>query len=91
MTLTREEMDHAVAVVGVVREAVGPEMELLIECHGRFNPYTAVEAGRELAPFKPMLMEEPTVPDNIDSLRWVRDHSPVPVAGRRALLRQVCF
>ena len=75
------EMDRAVAIVGAVREAVGPEMEILIECHGRFNHYTAVEASRELAPFKPMLMEEPVVPDSNDSLRWVRDHASVPVAA----------
>ena len=81
LTLTREEMDRAVAIVGAVRDAVGPSMELLIECHGRFNTYTAVQASRELAPFKPMLMEEPTVPDNLDSLAWVRDHSAVPVAA----------
>ena len=81
MTLSRAEMDRAVAIVGAVREAVGPEMEILIECHGRFNHYTAVEASRELAPFKPMLMEEPVVPDSNDSLRWVRDHASVPVAA----------
>ena len=81
MTLSRAEMDHAVAVVGAVREAVGPEMEILIECHGRFNHYTAVAASKELAPFKPMLMEEPVVPDNNDSLAWVRDHSSVPIAA----------
>ncbi len=78
---SRAEMNHAVAVVGAVREAVGPEMEILIECHGRFNHYTAVAASKELAPFKPMLMEEPVVPDNNDSLAWVRDHSAVPVAA----------
>lgn len=81
MTLTREEMDRSVAKVAAVREAVGPEMEILIECHGRFNHYTAVQASKELAPFKPMLMEEPVVPDNNDSLAWVRDHSAVPVAA----------
>ena len=81
MTLTRAEMDRAVAIVGAVREAVGPEIELLIECHGRFNHFTAIQASRELAPFKPMLMEEPTVPDNIDSLKRVRDHSMVPIAA----------
>jgi len=37
--------------------------------------------SRELAPFKPMFIEEPTVPDCIDSLKWVRDHSMVPVAA----------
>ena len=81
LTLTREEMDKSVAKVAAVREAVGPEMEILIECHGRFNHYTAVQASKELAPFKPMLMEEPVVPDNNDSLAWVRDHAVVPIAA----------
>ncbi len=81
MTLTRREMDDAVACVAAVREAAGPHTELLIECHGRFNPYTAIEISRELAPFKPMLMEEPVVPDNMDSLARVREHSLVPVAA----------
>ena len=81
MTHSRREMDAAVACVGAVCEAVGPDVELLIECHGRFNHYTAVEMSRELAPLKPMFIEEPTVPDCIDSLRWVRNHSQVPVAA----------
>ena len=81
LTLTREEMDKSVAKVAAVREAVGPEMEILIECHGRFNHYTTVQASKELAPFKPMLMEEPVVPDNNDSLAWVRDHAAVPIAA----------
>ena len=74
-------MDKAVKIVGAVRDAVGPYVDLLIECHGRFNPFTAVEVSRQLTPFHPMLIEEPTVPDNIDSLKWVRDHAMVPVAA----------
>ena len=81
MTLTREEMENAIACVSAVREAVGSRIEILIECHGRFNHFTAVNISRELAPFKPMFLEEPTVPDNVDSLKWVRDHSLVPVAA----------
>ena len=57
MTLSLEEMDKAVKIVGAVRDAVGPYVDLLIECHGRFNPFTAVEVSRQLAPFHPMLIE----------------------------------
>ncbi len=81
MTLSLAEMDRAVAIVGAVRDAVGPAVDLLIECHGRFNPYTAIEVSRQLAPMRPMLLEEPTVPDNIDSLARVREHSLVPIAA----------
>ena len=81
MTLTKEEMNEAVAIVGAVREAVGNEVELLIECHGRFNPYTAIEISRELAPFKPMFLEEPCPPDNIDAIAKVKEKSLVPIAA----------
>ena len=84
MTLTKEEMHRAVETVGAVREAVGENVELLIECHGRFNPYTAIEISKELAPFKPMLMEEPCPPDNVDAIAKVKAKSHVPIsAGER--------
>ena len=81
MTLTKEEMHTAVEIVGAVREAVGDDVELLIECHGRFNPYTAIEISRELAPFKPMFLEEPCPPDNIDAIAKVKSRSLVPIAA----------
>lgn len=84
MTLASEELEKTVEIVGAVREAVGPYVDLLIECHGRFNPYTAVMISRELAPFKPMLLEEPCPPDNFDALAAVREKSAIPVsAGER--------
>lgn len=81
MTLTKEEMQKAVDIVGAVREAVGNDVELLIECHGRFNPYTAIEISRELAPFKPMFLEEPCPPDNIEAIAQVKRKSLLPIAA----------
>lgn len=52
MTIEKEQMEKSVAIVSAVREAVGSNVELLIECHGRFNPTTAVEISKELAQFK---------------------------------------
>jgi len=81
MTITKEDMHLAVDIVGAVREAVGDDVELLIECHGRFNPYTAIEISHELAPFKPMLMEEPCPPDNLAAIAEVKKKSPIPIAA----------
>lgn len=64
---------RSIALVEAVRSAVGPEIELLIEMHGRFNPPSAVEMARELAPFKPSWFEEPTPPDNLAALKKVMD------------------
>lgn len=81
MTITNEQMEKTINIVGAVREAVGPSVDLLIECHGRFNPTTAVQISRELEQFKPMFMEEPCVPDNMASTAYVRKHSHIPVAA----------
>lgn len=84
MTISKQDMQKAVDIVGAVREAVGNDIDLLIECHGRFNPYTAVQISYELAPFKPMLMEEPCPPDNFEALAAVKRKSPIPIsAGER--------
>ena len=92
MTITKEQMEKTVAIVDAVRAAVGPRVELLIECHGRFNPTTAVEISKELAQFKIKFMEEPCPPDNYDSTAWVRDHAAVPIAaGERCYGKQHCF
>ncbi|MBQ4630577.1 MAG: galactonate dehydratase [Clostridia bacterium] len=81
MTLTNEEMEKAINIVGAVRDAVGKKMDLLIECHGRFNPYTAIEIAKQLEPFGIFLMEEPCPPDNPDSLLSVKKKSRVPIAA----------
>lgn len=91
MTIDLEEMEDVINCVGAVREAVGPYVDLLIECHGRFNPMTAIEISKELAPFKPMFMEEPVPPDNMDSLALVRDKSMVPIAAGERIYSKYMF
>ncbi len=71
--LEQAEKRRAVALVEAVRDAVGPEVEVLIDMHGRFNPVTAVEMTRELAPFKPGWVEEPTPPENLAALQKVSE------------------
>jgi hypothetical protein len=54
-----------------IRDAVGPDVDILIEMHGRFNPATAIDIARELAPFKPGWFEEPVPPENLAALKKV--------------------
>lgn len=85
MTLTNAELAAAADIVGAVRGAVGGEVELLIECHGRFNPYTALNVSRALEEYSPTLLEEPCPPDNLTELAYVRSRSNIPIAaGERA-------
>jgi galactonate dehydratase len=80
LTMSAADMRQTVTVVGAVRDAVGPDVDLLIELHGRLDPTTAIRLAHELAPFKPMFFEEPIPPYNLDQMAYVREHSPIPLA-----------
>ncbi len=67
--------------VEAVREAVGDEIELFIEGHGRFDVPTAIRVAREIEQFQPVFFEEPSPPDGIDALIEIRSKSPVAIAA----------
>lgn len=85
MDISNQDLKKAISCVAQVREAVGSDVDLLIEGHGRFNIPTAVKIARELEPFRPMFFEEPVPPDNLDALKEVRDKSPVAIAAGERL------
>ena len=69
--LEAAEKRRVISLVEAVRDAVGPDVDIFIEMHGRFNPITAIEMIRELAAFKPGWVEEPVPPDNLKALKKV--------------------
>ena len=88
LNISNAELDKALKCVSAVREAVGNEVDLLIEGHGRFNIPTSIKIAKELEQFKPMFFEEPVPPDNLDALKSVKDKSPVAIsAGERLYTR----
>lgn len=88
LEISNKDLNTALECVARVREAVGNEVDLLIEGHGRFNIPTSVKIAKELEQFKPMLFEEPVPPDNLDALKAVKDKSPVAIsAGERLYTR----
>jgi galactonate dehydratase len=74
------ERSRSIGLVEAVRDAIGPDAELLIEMHGRFTPTVALAISRELEPFRPSWIEEPVPPDNLRALSRVTARSNVPVA-----------
>jgi len=79
--ISAAQLKAALAEVEAVRRAVGDEVDILIEGHGRFNQNTALKIAREIAQYKPFFFEEPLMPENIDALSQLHDKSPVPIAA----------
>lgn len=78
--LSYEEKLKSVELVEAVRDAVGPDVEILVEMHGRFSPYVAIEISAELEKFQPSWVEEPVPPDNIAALAKASEKINLPVA-----------
>lgn len=89
--LERAEKLRSIALVEAVRDAVGPDFEILIEMHGRFSPAAAIEMAGELARFDPAWIEEPVPPENLRALKKVADAVRLPIAtGERLHTRFEC-
>lgn len=70
----------AMEMLAAVREAVGPDVALMVEMHGRFTPATAVQVARAVEPYRPEWIEEPVPPYNPAGLRRVRAGTTLPLA-----------
>ncbi len=73
------------ARVRAVRNAIGPEIGLLVDCHSRFERDTAPLIVEELAKLEVGWFEEPVQPTtNSDDLAEIARWAPMPVAGGEA-------
>ncbi len=74
--------------VKAVREAVGDDVDILIEHHGRFNVTSAIEIAKRLEKYNPLFMEEPVHPEDIEGLRRYRQMTKLKVAlGERIITK----
>lgn len=79
--ISPREEELSLAIVGAVREAVGPEVALMIEAHDRFDVPTAIRVGRRLERFGIAWYEAPVPSTDVEALTQVGAAVPVPVAA----------
>jgi galactonate dehydratase len=83
--ITPLEFAAALDIVAAIREAVGPEIQLMVEFHGRLSVGSAVEVIRSLEAYKPAWCEEPVTPDSLDLLLAVKNQVNTPIAAGERL------
>ena len=67
-------------LVAAVREAVGDDVKLMLDCHGKLSPTVAIELGHALEPLDLLFLEEPVPPRNVEAMLLVRNAVTVPLA-----------
>jgi galactonate dehydratase len=76
----RKDFQLSLDIIAAVREAVGPDTDILIEGHNRFSVHTALQFADRMAEYQPTWFEAPVPPQNISSMVEVARRSPVPIA-----------
>ncbi len=80
LTLTAEQQDLAFNVSKAVRDAVGPDFDIMIETHAMLNYRVAVKMAQRLSALDITWYEEPAGPESADTLRAMRERIPSNVS-----------
>ena len=87
-TVNSAEVRSMVERVSAVRKAIGPDVDLCIDLHARYDVPSACRIAWEMEPFNLMWLEEPIPAENVDALRQVRARSRTPICvGENIYLR----
>jgi len=80
--------EQGVAITAAIREAAGPDAELMIDAHGRFDVPTAIRLARRVERYNLTWFEEPVAVESLHALRQVREQVSIPICvGERHYTR----
>ena len=77
--LSLAELDKMEAMVSAVRDAVGYDIDLCIDCHGKYNVRDVLLLAQRLEKFNLMFLEDPVPPENIDAMGKVTASTSIPI------------
>ena len=72
----RQQIEYLAAI----REAVGDDVDLILECHGRYDPVWALKLAEQAKPYNPFFIEDPIRHENPEALKWLRERTDIPLA-----------
>jgi galactonate dehydratase len=81
-------LKRAAATLAAVREAVGDEVDIMLDMHGRLTPQMAIQYGKLFEPYFPLFIEEPSQAENPAAMAPVARALTTPIAtGERLFTR----
>ena len=85
---TPQVVEEIVAKVAAMRDAVGKGVDIAIDFHRVLSPAMSIVVLKELEPLKPLFVEEPCHPENVDALVTIARSTSIPIAtGERNTTR----
>ena len=96
--LSTKTLNEVREMIRGIREG-GPDFDICVEAHGKFNIATAGRIVKMLEPFDPFFLEEPVPPEDVDAMAALQRSTNIPIAtgegiqghfGYRELLEKQC-
>jgi L-alanine-DL-glutamate epimerase-like enolase superfamily enzyme len=98
--LTNRDIRRLVERMDLVRAAIGPDTDMAIECHWKYSTHDVIKYCNALEHVHPLWVEDPTPPENVETMERVSRATNVPICTGENLyglsqfapliLRQAC-
>jgi len=98
--LTNKDIRRLVERMDLVRAAIGPDTDMAIECHWKYSVNDVIQYCNALEHVHPLWVEDPTPPENVETMERVSRATNVPICTGENLyglsqfapliLRQAC-
>jgi len=78
--LSSPAIDRMVSLIGAVRDAVGYDIDVAVDCHWRYTVSDVVKIASALEPFRLLWLEDPVPPECAMALRTLSSRVNIPIA-----------
>ena len=82
---------YAERCVAAMREAVGPDIDIMVDCHARPSPRMGMAFAKALEPYNLYFFEEPCWPETMDDIALIQRAVKTPIATGERLVSQHAF
>ena len=69
----------AVSLIEAMRIAAGENVDIIDDAHGLMTPVMVLEYLTAIEPYRMMYVEDPVHPENMAGLKWLQEHTRVPL------------
>jgi galactonate dehydratase len=80
-TASNAELDRMYNAIAAVRKEVGPNIDICVDMHGRYDATTGRRVAKMMEPLNLMWLEEPIPADNIDVYKTITQETSTPICA----------
>lgn len=80
-TASPAELQRMYDQIAAAREAVGPNIDILVDMHGRYDAPTGHAVAKRLEPLNLLWLEEPVPAENVEAYKSIADSTTTPIAA----------